>query len=145
MIGLIQRVSQASVSIAGQQVAAIDKGILLLLGVEQQDTGNQAEKLLSKVLQYRIFTDVDGKMNLSLQQISGGLLIVPQFTLPADTHKGNRPSFTPAAAPEHAASLFNYICQQAEQQHKPVAYGQFGADMQVSLINDGPVTFWLHV
>lgn len=145
MIGLIQRVSQASVSVAGQQIAAIDKGILLLLGVEQQDTNNQADKLLSKVLQYRIFADTDNKMNLSLQQINGGLLIVPQFTLPADTRKGNRPSFTPAASPERGASLFTYFCQQAEQQHHHVGRGQFGADMQVSLINDGPVTFWLHV
>lgn len=145
MIGLIQRVSQASVSVAGQQIAAIDKGILLLLGVEQQDTASHAEKLLNKVLQYRIFADNDDKMNLSLQQIDGGLLIVPQFTLPADTRKGSRPSFTPAAPPELGASLFTYFCQQAEQQHHNVSLGQFGADMQVSLINDGPVTFWLQV
>ena len=145
MIGLIQRVSQASVSVAGQQIAAIDKGILLLLGMELQDTHNHADKLLSKVLQYRIFADADNKMNLSLQQINGGLLIVPQFTLPADTRKGNRPSFTPAASPERGASLFTYFCQQAEQLHDYVGHGQFGADMQVSLVNDGPVTFWLHV
>ncbi|MDX1572615.1 MAG: D-aminoacyl-tRNA deacylase, partial [Methylophaga sp.] len=105
MIGLIQRVSQASVSVAGQRIAAIDNGILLLLGVEQQDTTGHAEKLLAKVLQYRIFADHNDKMNLNLQQIDGGLLIVPQFTLPADTRKGNRPSFTPAAPPELGASL----------------------------------------
>ncbi len=145
MIGLIQRVSQASVSVAGQQIATIDTGIMLLLGIEQQDTISHAEKLLSKVLQYRIFADDDDKMNLSLQQIDGGLLIVPQFTLPADTRKGNRPSFTPAAPPELGASLFSYFCQQADQQHHNVGHGQFGADMQVSLINDGPVTFWLQV
>ncbi|MDT8310926.1 MAG: D-aminoacyl-tRNA deacylase [Methylophaga sp.] len=145
MIGLIQRVSQASVSVAGQQITAIDKGILLLLGVEQQDTISHAEKLLSKVLQYRVFADIDDKMNMSLQQVDGGLLIVPQFTLPADTRNGNRPSFTPAAPPELGASLFSYFCQQAEQQHHHVGRGQFGASMQVSLINDGPVTFWLQV
>ncbi|MEX1200456.1 MAG: D-aminoacyl-tRNA deacylase [Methylophaga sp.] len=145
MIGLIQRVSQASVNVAGQQIASIDKGILLLLGVERNDNSQQADKLLSKVLQYRIFADNDDKMNLSLQQINGGLLIVPQFTLPADTRKGSRPSFTPAAPPELGASLFTYFCQQAEQQHHNVGRGQFGADMQVSLINDGPVTFWLQV
>lgn len=145
MIGLIQRVTKASVMVAGQQIATIDNGILLLLGVAQRDTENQADKLLSKVLQYRIFADADNKMNLSLQQINGGLLIVPQFTLPADTRKGNRPSFTPAATPELGAALFNYFCQQARQQHYNVACGQFGSDMQVSLINDGPVTFWLDV
>ncbi len=145
MIGLIQRVSKASVSVAGQRIAAIDNGILLLLGVEQQDTISHAEKLLGKVLQYRIFADHNDKMNLNLQQIDGGLLIVPQFTLPADTRKGNRPSFTPAASPELGASLFSYFCQQAEQKHHLVGRGQFGADMQVSLINDGPVTFWLQV
>lgn len=145
MIGLIQRVSQASVGVAGQQIAAIDKGILLLLGVEKNDNTDQADKLLSKVLQYRIFADADDKMNLNLQQINGGLLIVPQFTLPADTRKGSRPSFTPAAPPELGARLFAYFCQQAEQQHHHVGRGQFGADMQVSLINDGPVTFWLQV
>lgn len=145
MIGLVQRVSQASVSVAGQQIAAIDKGIMLLLGIEQQDTISHAEKLLSKVLQYRVFADNDDKMNLSLQQIGGGLLIVPQFTLPADTRKGNRPSFTPAAPPDLGASLFSYFCQHAEQQYYNVGRGKFGADMQVSLINDGPVTFWLQV
>lgn len=145
MIGLIQRVSHASVEVAGQQIATIDQGILLLLGIEKNDSTQQADKLLSKVLQYRIFADSDDKMNLSLQQINGGLLIVPQFTLPADTRKGSRPSFTPAAPPELGASLFAYFYQQAKQQHHNVDYGQFGADMQVSLINDGPVTFWLQV
>jgi len=145
MIGLIQRVSKASVDVAGQQIATIDKGILLLLGIERNDTTQQVDQLLSKVLHYRIFADSDDKMNLSLQQINGGLLIVPQFTLPADTRKGSRPSFTPAAPPELGAHLFAYFCQQAEQHHHHVGRGQFSADMQVSLINDGPVTFWLQV
>lgn len=143
MIGLIQRVSAASVSVAGQQIAAIDQGILLLLGVEKTDEQQHADKLLHKVLQYRIFADADDKMNLNLQQIDGGLLIVPQFTLPADTRKGNRPSFTPAASPAMGAALFDYFCTQAAQLHHHVGRGQFGADMQVSLVNDGPVTFWL--
>ena len=145
MIGLIQRVSHASVEVAGQQIATIDQGILLFLGIEKNDSTQQADKLLSKVMQYRIFANADDKMNLNLQQIKGGLLIVPQFTLPADTRKGSRPSFTPAAPPELGASLFAYFCQQAKQQHHNVGCGQFGADMQVSLINDGPVTFWLQV
>ncbi len=145
MIGLIQRVSKASVEVTGQQIASIDKGILLLLGIEKNDDTLQADKLLSKVLQYRIFADSDDKMNMSLQQINGDLLIVPQFTLPAVTRKGNRPSFTPAAPPELGARLFAYFCQQAALQHHQVACGQFSADMQVSLINDGPATFWLQV
>lgn len=143
MIGLVQRVSTASVSVAGQQIAAIDQGILLLLGVEKTDEQQHADKLLHKVLQYRIFADADDKMNLNLQQIGGGLLIVPQFTLPADTSKGNRPSFTPAAPPAMGAALFDYFCHQAAKLHHHVSRGQFGADMQVSLVNDGPVTFWL--
>lgn len=143
MIGLVQRVSKASVSVADQQIAAIDQGILLLLGVEKTDEQQHADKLLHKVLQYRIFADDDDKMNLNLQQIGGGLLIVPQFTLPADTSKGNRPSFTPAAPPAMGAALFDYFCHQAAQLHNHVGQGQFGADMQVSLVNDGPVTFWL--
>ncbi len=143
MIGLIQRVSAASVSVVGQQIAAIDQGILLLLGVEKTDEQQHADKLLHKVLQYRIFADADDKMNLNLQQVGGGLLVVPQFTLPADTRKGNRPSFTPAASPSMGAALFDYFCTQAAQLHHHVGRGQFGADMQVSLVNDGPVTFWL--
>ncbi len=143
MIGLIQRVSTASVNVAGQQIAAIDQGILLLLGIERTDDQQQADKLLHKVLHYRIFADANDKMNLNLQQIGGGLLIVPQFTLPADTTSGNRPSFTPAAPPALGAALFDYFCQQAAQLHNKVGQGQFGADMQVGLINDGPVTFWL--
>lgn len=145
MIGLIQRVSQAQVAIDGVTVGQIDRGILLLLGVEKADTEAQAERLLERVLGYRIFPDAQGKMNLSLREINGGLLIVPQFTLPADTRKGMRPSFTPAAPPAQGAALFNYFTAQARQQLLTVQTGVFAADMQVSLINDGPVTFWLQV
>lgn len=145
MIGLLQRVTSAAVNINGEQIAQINQGILLLLGVEKTDNTTQADKLLKKVLQYRIFADADGKMNLNLQQVQGGLLIVPQFTLPADTGSGNRPSFTPAASPELGETMFDYFCQQAHLQHPQIDYGRFGADMQVSLVNDGPVTFWLQV
>lgn len=145
MIGLIQRVSQAQVAIDGVTVGQIDRGILLLLGVEKADTEAQAGRLLERVLGYRIFPDAQGKMNLSLREINGGLLIVPQFTLPADTRKGMRPSFTPAAPPAQGAALFNYFTAQARQQLLTVQTGVFGADMQVSLTNDGPVTFWLQV
>ena len=145
MIGLIQRVSQAQVAIDGVTVGQIDRGILLLLGVEKADTEAQAGRLLERVLGYRIFPDAQGKMNLSLREINGGLLIVPQFTLPADTRKGMRPSFTPAAPPAQGAALFNYFTAQARQQLLTVQTGVFAADMQVSLTNDGPVTFWLQV
>ncbi|MDQ5770837.1 D-aminoacyl-tRNA deacylase [Thiothrix subterranea] len=145
MIGLIQRVSHAQVDIDGVTVGQIERGILLLLGVEKADTEAQAERLLERVLGYRIFPDVHGKMNLSLREISGGLLIVPQFTLPADTRKGMRPSFTPAAPPDQGKTLFTYFVEQARHQLAMVQTGVFGADMQVSLTNDGPVTFWLQV
>ena len=145
MIGLIQRVSSAKVEVEEQDVGQIERGILLLFGVEKEDTTAKAERLLERVLGYRIFPDEAGKMNLSLRDIKGGLLIVPQFTLPADTHKGMRPSFTPAAAPEKGKALFDYFYELAKQKHSLVNKGIFGADMQVSLINDGPVTFWLTV
>lgn len=145
MIGLIQRVSSAKVEVEEQVVGQIERGILLLFGVEKEDTTAKAERLLERVLGYRIFPDEAGKMNLSLRDIKGGLLIVPQFTLPADTHKGMRPSFTPAAAPEKGKELFDYFYELAKQKHSLVNKGIFGADMQVSLINDGPVTFWLTV
>lgn len=145
MIGLIQRVSQAQVAIDRVTVGQIERGILLLLGVEKADTEAQAGRLLERVLGYRIFPDAQGKMNLSLREINGGLLIVPQFTLPADTRKGMRPSFTPAAPPAQGAALFNYFTAQARQQLLTVQTGVFAADMQVSLTNDGPVTFWLQV
>lgn len=144
MIGLIQRVSVAQVEVNQQPIGKINQGILLLLGVQREDTKQQADKLLHKVINYRIFEDTDGKMNQSLLNISGELLVVPQFTLPADTHKGMRPSFTPAAPPALGLELYDYFVEQAELAiETSVQTGKFGADMQVSLINDGPVTFWL--
>ena len=145
MIGLIQRVTQAQVVVAGETVGKIEQGILLLLGVEKADTATQAKRLLERVLGYRIFSDEAGKMNLALRDMGGGLLIVPQFTLPADTRKGMRPSFTPAAPPEQGKQGFDLFCTYAREQHPSVQTGVFGADMQVSLVNDGPVTFWLQV
>lgn len=143
MIGLIQRVSEASVTIDQQRVAHIQRGILLLLGVEKLDTPQKAERLLERVLNYRIFEDEQGRMNRSLLDIQGELLVVPQFTLPADTKKGNRPSFASAAPPELGRELFDYFCAQVQQQCGTLQAGQFAANMQVQLINDGPVTFWL--
>jgi len=145
MIGLLQRVSRASVTVKGNPVGAIERGLLVLLGVERGDTEAQAERLLERLLSYRVFPDDNDKMNLSLRDIQGGLLLVPQFTLPADTRKGSRPSFTPAAPPDEGERLFNYVVEKARLAHAVVATGQFGADMQVELINDGPVTFWLQV
>lgn len=144
MLGLIQRASSASVSIDNRIVGQINQGIVLLLGIEKDDTQAQADKLLQKVLNYRIFNDNSEKMNLSLQDISGDLLIVSQFTLAADTKKGLRPSFSSAASPTEAKELYDYFLNQAKSYHDGViASGQFGADMQVSLCNDGPVTFLL--
>jgi D-aminoacyl-tRNA deacylase len=143
VIGLIQRVSRASVSIGGHQVGAIDRGTLALIGVRRGDDRAAAERLLERLLSYRIFPDTDGRMNLSLQSIGGGLLLVPQFTLAADTHKGTRAGFSTAAAPEAARELFAHLLERARSSHSPVAAGEFGADMQVALVNEGPVTFWL--
>jgi len=143
MIGFIQRVSQASVSVNGQIMGQIDKGLMVLIGVVPQDNEKTADRLLSRLLSYRVFADTNDKMNLDLREIQGGLLLVPQFTLAADTGKGNRPSFTSAASPAQAKQLFDYLLQQASQQYSKVASGQFGAHMQVQLINDGPVSFWL--
>ena len=145
MIGLLQRVSSASVSVDGTQCGCIDRGLLVLVGVERADDEARANRLLERILTYRVFPDDDDKMNLSLRDIQGGLLLVPQFTLPADTRKGTRPSFTPAAPPQQGQALFDYLLQQARLAHAPVASGVFGADMQVALVNDGPVTFWLQV
>lgn len=145
MIGLLQRVTRASVEVEGDTVGAIERGLLVLLGVEKGDTEAQADRLLERLLSYRVFPDENDKMNLSLRDIQGGLLLIPQFTLPADTRKGSRPSFTPAAPPKEGERLFDYVTEQARRIHAPVATGQFGADMQVELINDGPVTFWLQV
>jgi D-tyrosyl-tRNA(Tyr) deacylase len=143
MIALIQRVSTGSVRIGADIVGAIDAGIVALIGVVRGDGHSQADRLLQRILDYRVFPDEAGRMNLSLRQTGGGLLLVPQFTLAADTGRGNRASFTPAAAPADAAALFSYLLEQACALHRPVASGQFGAHMQIALINDGPVTFWL--
>ena len=143
MKALIQRVKSASVEVNAETVGKINQGILLLLGVEKTDTEADANKLLKKILGYRVFADNEGKMNLNLQQINGGLLIVSQFTIVADTKKGLRPSFSSGASPEHGEKLYNYFVQQAKKQHTEVETGIFAADMAVSLTNDGPVTFWL--
>ncbi len=143
MLGLIQRVKSASVVVAGETVGEIGQGILLLLGVEKNDTQASADKLLDKLLAYRIFADDQGKMNCNVQQVGGGLLVVSQFTLAADTRKGLRPSFSSAAPPAQAEALYDYVVAGLRQRHNPVATGIFAADMQVSLINDGPVTFML--
>jgi D-aminoacyl-tRNA deacylase len=143
MIGLIQRVSRAHVTIGGRRVAEIGRGTLALVGVRRGDDRAAADRLLERLLGYRIFPDAEGRMNLSLQAIGGGLLLVPQFTLAADTHKGTRAGFSTAAAPEAARELFTYLLERAASVHSQVAAGEFGADMQVELVNDGPVTFWL--
>ena len=143
VIGLLQRVTHADVRIAGERVSAIEQGLLVLIGVEQGDSEREADRLLERLLGYRVFADAAGKMNLSVQDIAGGVLLVPQFTLAADTNKGTRASFSSAASPEEGRRLFEYLVQQAQEKHSPMASGLFGADMQVSLTNDGPVTFWL--
>ncbi|MES2739606.1 MAG: D-aminoacyl-tRNA deacylase [Pseudomonadota bacterium] len=145
MIGLLQRVSQASVVVDGVAVGAIEAGLLVLLCAERGDSERQADALLTKLLGYRVFADQAGKMNRSLCDVGGGLLLVPQFTLAADTKSGSRPSFTPAADAADGRRLFDHTVRQARERHPIVATGQFGADMKVSLTNDGPVTFWLQV
>ena len=143
MIGLIQRVTHASVVVNHETIGDINTGILLLLGVEKNDNEKSATRLLERVMTYRIFEDDTGRMNRSLNDIQGDLLIVPQFTLPANTNKGTRPSFTPAAEPKRGKVLFDFFLQHAKISSLRIQSGQFGADMQVSLTNDGPVTFWL--
>lgn len=143
MIALLQRVSQASVVVDGQTLGSIGTGLMVLVCAERNDTEKQADALLTKLLGYRVFADAAGKMNRSVTDTAGGLLLVPQFTLAADTNSGTRPSFTPAAAPADGLRLFHYFVEQARLRHPLVQTGQFGADMQVSLTNDGPVTFWL--
>ena len=145
MIGLLQRVRSARVEIANKTVGAIERGLLVLVGMEQGDNESHADRILERLLGYRVFPDAAGKMNLSVHDIGGGLLLVPQFTLAADTDKGMRPSFTPAAAPALGQRLFYYLVAQARTKYAPVEAGVFGADMQVTLTNDGPVTFWLDV
>jgi D-tyrosyl-tRNA(Tyr) deacylase len=145
MIGLLQRVSQARVEVDGEAVGAIGPGLLVLVCAERGDNEAEAERLLERLLGYRVFADAAGRMNLSLRDVRGGLLLVPQFTLAADTHKGMRPSFTPAAAPAEGERLFDYLAAKARAAHPAVETGIFGAHMQVSLTNDGPVTIWLRV
>ncbi|MGD9983004.1 MAG: D-aminoacyl-tRNA deacylase [Porticoccaceae bacterium] len=145
MRGLLQRVRRAAVAVDGVQVGAIQQGVLLLLGIAHTDTVASADTLLERVLRYRLFPDGQGRMNLSLADSGGGLLIVSQFTLMADTRKGLRPSFTPAAPPEQAERLYDHFIAKARARHAPVACGVFGADMQVELVNDGPVTLLLEV
>ena len=143
MKGLIQRVREARVEVAGEVVGAIDQGLLVLVGVEREDDQARADKLLHKLLNYRVFSDEQGKMNRSLKDIGGGLLLVSQFTLAADTRSGLRPSFSSAAPPAQGEALYDYLLAQARCQHPLVACGRFGAEMQVHLVNDGPVTFLL--
>lgn len=144
MIGLLQRVREASVSLDAQCIARIESGLLVLVGIKREDTAEQARWLAQRLLDYRVFADAHGRMNRSLRDVAGGLLLVPQFTLCADTHRGLRPGFETAAPPQQAAALFDCLCEEAETRHPGrVATGRFGADMQVALVNDGPVTFWL--
>jgi len=145
MIALLQRVRCAHVEVAGERIAGIEGGLLVFAGMQRGDTEQEGDRLLKRILGYRVFTDNAGRMNLNVQEAGGGVLLVPQFTLAADTRKGLRPSFTPAAAPDTGERLFEYLAGQALGRHAPVACGRFGADMQVSLVNDGPVTFWLEV
>jgi len=145
MLGLIQRVKNASVTVDNHTVGAIEQGLLLLLGIQKNDSEETANKLIDKILGYRIFADADNKMNCNVQQIHGGILVVSQFTLAADTKKGTRPSFSSAAPPAKAQALYDYFVQQLHAKHNSVATGIFAADMQVALVNDGPVTFMLEI
>ena len=143
MIALIQRVSEAKVTVDARIVGSIGRGVLALIGIQRGDDPARAERLLDRVLGYRIFEDEAGRMNLSLSDVGGGLLLVPQFTLAADTHKGTRAGFSTAEPPESAKVLFATLVELACRRHADVATGEFGAHMQVGLINNGPVTFWL--
>jgi D-tyrosyl-tRNA(Tyr) deacylase len=145
MKAVLQRVREARVVVAGETVGAIAQGLLVLLCAERGDTDAQADKLLAKILKLRIFSDAAGKMNLSLQDVAGGLLVVSQFTLAADVSGGNRPSFTAAAPPDEGRRLYDYFVAQAQRAHSPVQTGQFGADMAVHLVNDGPVTIPIQI
>jgi D-tyrosyl-tRNA(Tyr) deacylase len=145
MIALLQRVSEASVRVEGNITGQIARGLLIFLGVEKDDSETQANRLIERYLNYRVFPDEVDKMNRSVADIQGGILLVPQFTLAADTNKGTRPSFSSAAPPEQGSLLFDYVVDQTRTMHSQVQTGLFGANMQVSLVNDGPVTFWLQV
>ncbi|GFD75728.1 D-aminoacyl-tRNA deacylase [Alteromonas marina] len=145
MIGLIQRVSQANVTVAGEVIGEIGNGMLVLLGVEKKDGDEEIEKLANKLCRYRMFNDEDGKMNLNIEQVGGEFLVVSQFTLVADTQKGNRPGFSRGAPPEHGEAIYKKFVNTLKNKGMTVATGEFGADMQVGLINDGPVTFQFNV
>ncbi len=143
MIALLQRVTEAAVEVNGKTIAAIGPGLLVFVAVEKNDSETQVNRLASRLVSYRVFPDEQDRMNLDVRQVGGELLLVPQFTLAADTGKGNRPSFTPAASPENGQKLFLEFTSVVASLYKPVCCGQFGADMKVKLVNDGPVTFWL--
>lgn len=143
MIALMQRVTRASVEVEKTTIGEIGAGLLVLLGVQREDDEARARRMVERILGYRVFADADGKMNQSVQDIAGGVLLVPQFTLAADTSRGMRPSFSSAADPQKGRQLFDSVVDIMSADHQPVATGRFGADMQVSLLNDGPVTFWL--
>ena len=145
MIGLIQRVSEANVTVAGEIIGEIGKGMLVLLGVEKEDGDAEIEKLANKLCRYRMFSDEDGKMNLNIEQVGGEILVVSQFTLVADTQKGNRPGFSRGATPEHGEAIYKKFVQALRAKGMAVSTGEFGADMQVGLVNDGPVTFHFNV
>ncbi|OBS08260.1 D-aminoacyl-tRNA deacylase [Acidihalobacter prosperus] len=145
MIALLQRVSRASVSVGGEVIGEIGMGLMVLVGVERGDDSAQAERMLERLLGYRVFADAQGRMSLGLKAVGGGLLLVPQFTLAADTDKGMRPSFTPAAEPAAARACFEHLLLRARAAHAPVGAGCFGAEMAVALVNEGPVTFRLRV
>lgn len=145
MIGLLQRVLEGRVVVDGKTIGAIGQGLVVLVGIERNDTEAQADRLVERLLSYRVFADEQDRMNLCLRDINGGLLLVPQFTLAADTNKGTRPGFSTAAAPDEAQRLFSYLVAKTRESYDRVETGQFGADMKVSLTNDGPVTFWLQV
>ena len=143
MIGLLQRVTEASVTVDGQLIGKIDHGLLVFVAVHRDDEERDIVRLAERILTYRVFPDAEGRMNLGVQDVSGSLLLVPQFTLTADTRKGTRASFTKGASPDKASACFDRLVTLCEEQLPNVETGQFGADMQVALINDGPVTFWL--
>jgi D-tyrosyl-tRNA(Tyr) deacylase len=143
LIALLQRAAHASVTVEGETVGAIGQGLCVFVCAEPDDSEATTRRLLDRLLAFRVFADAAGRMNLSLKDIGGGLLLIPQFTLAADTSRGTRPSFSSAAPPELARSLFDHLLAEASRVHSPVAAGRFGAHMQVSLVNDGPVTFWL--
>ena len=145
MVGLLQRVTSAKVTIDGKTVGEIGRGLLVLVGIERVDNEAQGARLVDRLLGFRVFPDEAGKMNRSVQDINGGMLLVPNFTLVADTAKGARASFTPAAAPDVGQRLFDHLVARTRERHRAVHSGVFGADMQVMLVNDGPVTFWLRV